>query len=44
MKKILKIALIVILIIALVVGGYFIALNVTKTQTKSLKKQKYHKN
>ena len=35
MKKILKIALIVILIIALVVGGYFIALNVTKTQALS---------
>ena len=32
MKKILKIALIVILIIALVVGGYFIALNTTKKQ------------
>ena len=30
MKKILKIALIVILIIVLVVGGYFIALNMTK--------------
>ena len=30
MKKILKIALIVILIIALVVGGYFIALNIKK--------------
>ena len=35
MKKILKIALIVILIIALLVGGYFIALNVTKTQALS---------
>ena len=32
MKKILKIALIVILIIVLVVGGYFIALNMTKKQ------------
>lgn len=32
MKKILKIALIVILIIVLVVGGYFIALNTTKKQ------------
>ena len=32
MKKILKIALIVVLIIALVVGGYFIALNLTKKQ------------
>ena len=32
MKKILKISLIVILIIALVVGGYFIALNMTKKQ------------
>ena len=32
MKKILKIALIVILIIVLVVGGYFIALNMIKKQ------------
>lgn len=32
-KKILKIALIVILIIVLVVGGYFITLNMTKKQT-----------
>lgn len=32
MKKILKIALIVILIIVLIIGGYAIALNVTKTQ------------
>ena len=32
MKKILKIALIVILIIVLVVGGYFIAVNMTKKQ------------
>lgn len=32
MKKILKIALIVILIIALIVGGYFIYLNLTKKQ------------
>lgn len=32
MKKILKIALIVILIIVLIIGGYFIALNMTKKQ------------
>ena len=32
MKKVLKIALIVILIIVLVVGGYCIALNLTKKQ------------
>ena len=32
MKKVLKVSLIVILIIVLVIGGYFIYLNLTKKQ------------